>query len=220
MYGLRIVAYEERPAYTYALGDATGAYDGRAERVTRELVYLKPRADSRIPVRRTSGPSRDGPEVYPTYLVIFDRVVGLTPETAATWVAEFAAPPERHGEIVSVEKGAAKVLCETLLPKAVSLTQDENTVTAAPTETRNGMRFLTLIQIGDTGQAFAPHRLLETDNAVGVEVSDNDGKYRVMFEGTGGGHIEIRNASGAVLVSGRLTEEVEDVRARLKVGKP
>ncbi len=128
-----ILAYEDKPDYTYILGDATGAYSGSGvTNFDREILFIRP-----------------------DYVVIFDRVNCSNAGYSKKSLFHFKDEPTISGDLIIATNGLGKVFIKTILPVDYAITKvNENTVSSdlhswravvAPTGSRNDDRFLQVL---------------------------------------------------------------------------
>ncbi len=87
-----VVGWETGPDHTWLAADLTAAYETSVVKgATRELVWLGGR-----------------------WLLVLDRTASSLP---ARWVLHAAAQPKVEGPVVTIEGGASRLVCVTLLPE-------------------------------------------------------------------------------------------------------
>ena len=187
-----IVQYEDNADYTYAVGDATRAYDPERVRLAqREVVYL-----------RHSG--REHPVV-----VVFDRVESARAELEKRFLLHTVKEPALAGNTATVENHGGRLTAVTLLPADARLQTiggpgkeawvdgrnypwDETSrkrpqrelaawrLEVAPGAARQRDDFLHVLFVDDASappvSATAAH-LVQTETASGVEVAG----WRILF---------------------------------------
>jgi hypothetical protein len=90
-----IVAYQNRPEYTYVAGDCTKAYvPSKLASWIRQIVFVRPYT-----------------------FVIFDRVVSTRPEYEKTWLLHSRNEPEIKDLTAIIANGKGRLIVQTLLPE-------------------------------------------------------------------------------------------------------
>lgn len=170
-----IVAFDRAEEFSYAKGDATGAYGGaKLDLFTREVVYLPP-------------------DVF----VIFDRVRATSSSYAKKWLLHTIEEPVVSGDTFVVSEGGSKMFVKSLLPAARQITKvggpghefDVNganyppaqswtrdmgawRVEVSPTTGAQEDLFLHVLYVGSSSVSAMPAvSLVEADEMVGVEVA-------------------------------------------------
>jgi hypothetical protein len=100
-----VVSFENRDAFTYALGDATAAYDpARVTLAQRDVVYL-----------------RDTPRAHPV-IVVYDRVGATQASFKKTFLLHTVAKPTLSGKLAVAINGAGRLSSLSLYPTNATLT--------------------------------------------------------------------------------------------------
>ena len=93
--GSRVVAFETRPEYAYAAGDATATYHpDKCRLALRQFVF-----------------------VAPDYFIVFDRVEAVRAEYPKTWLLHTAEEPKITEGAFTAESGGGRLFCRTLAPE-------------------------------------------------------------------------------------------------------
>ncbi len=97
--GSTVVAFETRPEYAYAAGDATDAYHpDKCRLALRQFVFIAP-----------------------DWFVIFDRVISTAPTYPKTWLLHTTAEPALEGDTFSAAHEEGRLFCRTLLPERAAI---------------------------------------------------------------------------------------------------
>jgi len=156
--GPGLTAFEDKPAYAYALGDATAAYNpAQLSKFTRQLVYLKP-------------------DIF----VMFDRVVTATPAIEKRWVVDPAGAPVAVGgnDLLRISNASGGDLwMKRLLPIGAAVTVAATGIEVVPASPGVEDYFLHVFQAVDTGTA---QNQVQADDAT---VTRNDGWFDVRVAG-------------------------------------
>ncbi len=236
-----IVAYEDTPLYTYAVGDCTRAYSpGKMIRYVRHFLFLRP--DS---------------------VIVFDYVVSKNAGFRKTWllhtVNEPSAPAGEEkkeegffacaGDMVTAVNGRGRITCQTVLPREHTITKiggkgvrdywyggkqypvspGPHSVGAAhwrievsPKKPATADAFLHVIWVGEKSVPLPPPAtVLSEGGMLGAEFATPGGRARVFFDASGrpGGQIDFFSRDGRS-VSQPLATDVALASKPLKPPKP
>jgi hypothetical protein len=215
-----ITGYQTSPRYDYTSMIGTNCYsEKKMKRFTRQFVFLKP-----------------------TCFVVFDRVVSTMPEFRKRWHLHFKNEPTIHGALVHADNEGGRVYCETLLPDQAILTKvqgarleqadgsyvipeawkDSPTDTwrldVGPSRANTEDIFLHVMQAVDAGtpKTFSS-RTVKRDGTVGVEVTDGNRSFEVLFatKGKAAGHIKITE-NGTMVAHRAFPQTIVDTYALWK----
>ena len=179
----KIVAYENRPEYTYVAGDCTKAYvPSKMSLWIRQIVFVRPHA-----------------------FVVFDRVVSAKPEYAKTWLLHSRTEPAITGAAFTVKDGKGSLFAETLLPREASVTKiygntyggqtfDEPESAQTPAAARWRVEVKPARPAGEDlflhvmrTDSARPAKLVERGGMVGVDLGDAE----VLFSANVGGTLRL-----------------------------
>ena len=189
------MALAETPNYAYGVARVTPIYDGKAGivKVEREFLFLKPGT-----------------------FVVFDRVQTSGTGIRRVWTLNTPVAPTVSGDNFSVVNGANRLDVTRLSPSGLTtqvnawsgsgIVSSGSRVDVADS---NGDSSLFLHVLGTDGSVTSSARS-DATGQTGAQVAMSNGRTAVVrFSSTGtGGTLEIRDASGAVLVSGALPTTV------------
>jgi len=162
----KILAYVSKPEYTYALGDATKAYD-ESEGVldySRHFVYLNPDT-----------------------FIVFDKVVTADAATPKEWLLQTVNPAVKIDDNnFIVTEGEGQLHVQSLLPlkktAVTKVTDGRNAISIMPAQDNNTEFFLHVLTAGNKGDEIPEPAVIE-DNPGRTVVTLTRGQltYTVSF---------------------------------------
>jgi heparin/heparan-sulfate lyase len=228
--GSVVKAFETKPDYVYAAGDATQCYrhgvikrtgqpdlPEKCSLVTRQIVFL-----------------------IPNHFIIFDRVETTDASYRKQWLIHTAHEPKIMGKTIRADHDKGRMFCRTLLPNDAALApvggpgkkfwaagknwsivddglsphnlalMGQWRVEVTPTTPRKQDVFLHVIRVGDQGlDTMDETELIEADNICGVRLSSEGRTWEVTFNTTGrlGGHI--RRVGGPRNINAEISPKVQ-----------
>lgn len=208
--GSQMVAFETRPEYAYAAGDATATYHpDKCRLALRQFVFIAP-----------------------DWFVIFDRVISADPSFKKTWLLHTIEEPRIEEGAFTADHEEGRLFCRTLLPEAAAVekmggpgkqfwsggrnwplpktwrvrdttpTLGQWRIEVAPRAAAREDFFLHVIHAAGTSLArMAPCALVRDAGRVGARIETPAGAWEVLFgtEGPASGRIRLTRGASAVL---------------------
>jgi len=158
-----ITEYEHTADYTYAVGDATNAYESsKVTECLRYFVFLRP-----------------------DYFVVFDRVGATSASYAKKWLIHSINSPVISTDLITITESNGKLFSKTILPDQVNINSfSENSkyrIEVTPVTSNADELFLHVLYPTDLGGSMPSTQTVSAAGMTGVNFAD-----RLVLFGTEG----------------------------------
>ena len=184
-----ITEYEHTTDYTYAVGDATNAYESsKVTECLRYFVFLRP-----------------------DYFVVFDRVSATSASYAKKWLIHSKNSPVISTDLITITESNGKLFSKTILPDQVNINSfSENSkyrIEVTPVTSNVDELFLHVLYPTDLGGSMPSTQTVSTTGMTGVSFAD-----RLIMFGTEG-KVYNRNISYSFSATGVTKHLIADLKA-------
>jgi len=184
-----ITEYEHTVDYTYAVGDATNAYESsKVTEYLRYFVFLRP-----------------------DYFVVFDRVGATSASYAKKWLIHSINSPVISTDLITITESNGKLFSKTILPEAVNINSFvENSkyrIEVTPITSNADELFLHVLYPTDLGGSMPSTQTVSATGMTGVSFAD-----RLIMFGTEG-KVYNKNISYSFSASGSTKHLIADLKA-------